>query len=71
MIVTESTETAFGAEIKGVTIQLTMEEAKGLAAVLLVGIVNPPKARDGINTDWTAKEISGKVYDGIRKAAKI
>jgi hypothetical protein len=66
MLVKESTETAFGTEVKGVTVQLTMEEAKGVATMLLAACLNPPKARDGMNTDWKAKELGGKLYDQIR-----
>jgi hypothetical protein len=71
MIVKESSEAAFGTEIKGITVQLTMDEAKAVAKVLLQGVVNPPKSRDGFNTDWDAKKIGGQIYDEIRKIARI
>ena len=73
MLVKESTETAFGAPIKGVTIQLTADEAKTLCPALLQAVVNPPKARNGngLNPDWAAKDIAGKIYDELRKVLTI
>ena len=71
MLVKESTETAFGAPIKGFTIQLTADEARTFCPALLQAAVNPPKARDGLNTDWAARNIACKIYDELRRALKI
>lgn len=68
MVIKESTETAFGTPIKGITIQMTFEEAKALERMLAMGFQYPPKI--GMNTDFNAQDIGGKISSKIREITK-
>ena len=68
MLVRESTENAFGAPVKGVEIRLTADEARLIVKMLQQGTGHPPKARDGLNTDYDAVKLGGQLATELEKA---
>jgi hypothetical protein len=66
MEIQDVNETAFGTPIRGVNIRLSLDEARVLVNALNQTLAYPPKARDGINTDYEAREMAAKISQTLR-----
>ena len=69
MLVTKATENAFGTPVNGVHIELTASEAANIVKMVSQGFTHPPQDRSG-NTDYTARELGGRLVREIEAAIK-
>jgi hypothetical protein len=68
MTITKISVDAFGNSIPGVQVQMSVEEAKAIIAMISQGFLNPPM--NGINVDYKAKDIGAKLSSGLKEVTR-